>query len=187
MNIPNKLTVSRIGLVLFFLVLVVVAQKTNCTFYWYGVIFIFGLAALTDWLDGYLARSRKETTVFGVIMDPIADKLTVVVALLMVNWIGELPLWVTGVIVCRDYIVDGIRLIVSNQKGKVISASWLGKIKTATQLAGLIILFFVASGLNELLILGQWIMYFSTVIAVWGMFDYFFKNRNILQKSLKER
>ena len=187
MNIPNKLTVSRVGLVLFFLILAVVAQKTNCNFYWYGVIFIFSLAALTDWLDGYLARSRKETTVFGAITDPIADKFTVVVALLVLNWIGEIPLWVTGVIVCRDYIVDGIRLIASNQKGKVISASWLGKTKTATQLTGLIILFLVASGFSELLILGQSIIYFSTAIAVWGMFDYISTNRAVLRDSLKEK
>lgn len=187
MNIPNKLTISRIGLVLFFLVLAVVAKKTNYNFYWYGVIFIFSLAALTDWLDGYLARSRKETTVFGAIMDPIADKLTVVVALLVINWIGELPLWVTGVIVSRDYIVDGIRLIVSNQKGKVVSASWLGKTKTFTQLIGLIVLFLVAGGFSELLYFGQLVMYLSTIISVLGMFDYFFKNRNILQKSLKEK
>ncbi|MFA6185186.1 MAG: CDP-diacylglycerol--glycerol-3-phosphate 3-phosphatidyltransferase [Candidatus Shapirobacteria bacterium] len=187
MNIPNKLTISRIGLVLFFLVLAVVAKKINCNFYWYGVIFIFSLAALTDWLDGYLARSRKETTVFGAIMDPIADKFTVVVALLVLNWIGELPLWVTGVIVCRDYIVDGIRLIVSNQKGKVVSASWLGKTKTFTQLIGLIVLFLVAGGFSELLYFGQLVMYLSTIISILGMFDYFFKNRNILQKSLKEK
>ncbi|MDD3002789.1 MAG: hypothetical protein PHS06_02880 [Candidatus Shapirobacteria bacterium] len=130
-------------------------------------------------------------TVFGSLIDPIADKLTIVSGLLMANQAGLLTIWVSVIIFSREFMVDGVRLIASGQKCKVISASLLGKIKTASQFIGLILLFIAASGTNfvtdYMLWVGQYIMYFSTVIAVWGMFDYVSKNWDILRDSLKEK
>lgn len=190
MNTPNKLTLSRIFILTpFFLVFALIAHglKTQGAFVWYGAILFFIWSGLFDFLDGNIARSQGSITIFGKQIDPIADKFTIVVALLVANWIGELPLWVTGVVVCRDYLVDGIRSIVISQKCEVVSASRLGKAKTFTQFLGLIILFIAASGVDKLLYPGQWIIYFSVFLAVVSMFDYFSKNWNILLYSLEEK
>ena len=102
---------------------------------------IFIIASLTDKLDGYIARSRNQITNFGKFLDPIADKILVIVAMLILVEAGRLPAWIPAIVVIREFVVSGYRLVAVEKKGKVIAASIWGKIKTATQMVGLIIAF----------------------------------------------
>lgn len=140
MNLPNKLTVLRIILVL----VIVVVSIINIP----GMIFsipiqmiiidaIFIIAALTDKLDGYLARSRNEVTTFGKFLDPIADKILVLATMIILVEKQKLPSWIPIIVLFREFIVSGYRLIAVEKQGKVIAASIWGKIKTATQMVAI--------------------------------------------------
>ena len=102
---------------------------------------IFILASLTDKLDGYIARSRNQITTFGKFLDPIADKILVIVAMLILVEVGRLPAWIPAIVVIREFVVSGYRLIAVEKQGKVIAASVWGKIKTCTQILGLVVAF----------------------------------------------
>ena len=130
MNLANKLTMLRIILVPIFLIFIVVKGIP------YGSIIatlIFIIASLTDQLDGYIARSRNEITNFGKFMDPLADKLLVTAALISLVEFNLIPGWATVVIIAREFAVSGLRTLAASE-GKVIAASWWGKIKTVTQI-----------------------------------------------------
>ena len=102
---------------------------------------IFIIAAITDKLDGYIARSRNQITTFGKFLDPIADKIVVITAMVMlVEW-GHLPAWIPIIVILREFIVSGYRLIAVEKSGKVIAANIWGKLKTVTQMIALIIAF----------------------------------------------
>jgi CDP-diacylglycerol--glycerol-3-phosphate 3-phosphatidyltransferase len=132
LNLPTIVTLSRILLIPGF---VFVVEKEPLT----GVI-IFSIASATDILDGYLARKRKEVTRFGVLLDPIADKLLVISALILLVDINLAPAWIAIVIIVREFLVTGLRLIALS-RDIVISAEFGGKIKTAMQITAIIILF----------------------------------------------
>lgn len=144
MNLANKLTILRILLVL----IMVIIQFLNIqgeilgipiTYLVVDVIFI--IAAITDKLDGYIARSRNQITTFGKFLDPIADKIVVITAMVMlVEW-GHLPAWVPIIVILREFIVSGYRLVAVEKSGNVIAANIWGKLKTVTQMVALIIAF----------------------------------------------
>lgn len=136
MNLANKLTLIRIFLVPVFLIFLAVKGIPYGTFI---ATFIFILASLTDKLDGYIARSRNQITNFGKFMDPLADKLLVTSALISLVELQVIPAWAAIIIIAREFAVSGLRSIAAAQ-GKVIAASWWGKIKTVIQIIAIILL-----------------------------------------------
>ena len=144
MNLANKITVFRIILV----PIIMIIPLLNIPGELWGILLtyliidaIFVIAALTDKLDGHIARSRNQITTFGKFLDPIADKILVIVAMLILVEAGKLPAWIPAIVVIREFIVSGYRLIAVEKQGKVIAASIWGKIKTCSQMLGLIIAF----------------------------------------------
>ena len=130
LNLPNVLTLLRI-LAVPVIVVALLGETPNGDALAAGV---FALAALTDGLDGYIARRRKQVTTFGKLMDPLADKLLVVAALISLVSLDRLAAWVAMVIIARELAVTGLRAVAAEQ-GLVIAASWLGKVKTALQIS----------------------------------------------------
>ena len=144
MNLANKLTIFRIILVPVILIIPFFNIQGDLwgiplTYLIIDIIFI--LASLTDKLDGYIARSKNQITTFGKFLDPIADKILVIVAMLILVEAGRLPAWIPSIVVIREFIVSGYRLVAVEKSGKVIAASIWGKIKTATQMVGLTVAF----------------------------------------------
>lgn len=144
MNLPNKLTIFRIVLV----PIMVIIPLLNIQGAWLGIPytywiinFIFIIASITDKLDGYLARKNNQVTNFGKFADPLADKILVLSAMLLLVEFGKLPAWIPIIILAREFIVSGYRLIAVEQGGKVIAASVFGKIKTVTQIIAIILAF----------------------------------------------
>ena len=124
-NLPNLLTVLRIMLV----PVLVVALLGNTPAGDVLAAVVFALASLTDFIDGYLARTRDSITTFGKLMDPLADKLLIVAALISLVSLDRLPAWVAMVIIARELAVTGLRALAA-ERGVVIAASWMGKVKT---------------------------------------------------------
>ena len=144
MNLPNKLTIFRIVLVPI-MVLIPLFNIQGAFLgipYTYWIInIIFIIASITDKLDGYLARKNNQVTNFGKFADPLADKILVLSAMLLLVEFEKLPAWIPIIILAREFIVSGYRLIAVEQGGKVIAASVFGKIKTVTQIIAIIIAF----------------------------------------------
>ena len=144
MNLPNKLTIFRIVLVPIMVITPFLGIKGNL---WgiptiYLIIdFIFILASLTDKLDGYIARSRNQITAFGKFLDPLADKILVLAAMLMLVEMDKLPAWIPIIVLAREFLVSGYRLIAVEKGGEVIAASKWGKLKTVTQMTAIILAF----------------------------------------------
>lgn len=144
MNLANKLTIFRIILVPIIMIIPLFNIQTQVygiplTYLIVDVIFI--LASITDKLDGYIARSRNQITTFGKFLDPIADKILVIVAMLMLVGENKIPYWIPSIVVIREFIVSGYRLVAVEKQGNVIAASICGKIKTSTQMVGLALAF----------------------------------------------
>jgi CDP-diacylglycerol---glycerol-3-phosphate 3-phosphatidyltransferase len=171
LNLPNTLTVLRILLVPV-VVVALLDETPNGDAIAAGV---FALAALTDGLDGYIARSRGAITTFGKLMDPIADKLLVTAALVALVSLNRLEAWVAMVIIAREFAVTGLRGVAAEQ-GVVIQASWLGKVKTILQIAAVICLiaFHPAPLSVDLLV------YAAVAVTVVSGIDYFFGFRRML-------
>ena len=143
MNLPNKLTVFRMILVPIFIVIgylgILGVMDLGIAFIVMDVIFI--IASLTDKLDGTIARKKNLVTNFGKFLDPIADKILVISALVMLVEFGKLPAWIPIIVIVREFLVSGYRLIAVEKGGKVISASIWGKLKTVTQMIAIILIF----------------------------------------------
>ena len=152
MNLPNKLTLLRFILVPIIVIIYYLNKYLNpYTYLIIGILFILG--SITDFLDGYIARKNNLVTSFGKFMDPIADKILVIATLLLLTVeIRELGVWIIIVVVVRELMVSGIRLLASLEGGEVVPAKMLGKIKTTTQMVGisiaLIYMFLGIYGLN---------------------------------------
>lgn len=173
MNIANKLTVFRVILVPFF----VVFMLTDFTAYNRWIAFgIFVVATITDKLDGTIAHKFNMVTNFGKFMDPIADKLLVCSALICLSVSGEIPAWVTILIIGREFAISGIRLVASDNN-VAIAATWWGKSKTIAQMAMIIIILADIPALN---IFGQIVMYVAVILTVVSLIDYTIKNRKVL-------
>jgi CDP-diacylglycerol--glycerol-3-phosphate 3-phosphatidyltransferase len=132
LNLPNILTLARIAAIP--LVVILLLFDTRATSFWAAAI--FGAAAMTDWLDGWLARKWQVVTVLGKFLDPLADKLIVMAALIMLIPLGRVPAWAVFLILAREMVVTGLRSIASSE-GIVISASDLGKYKTIFQMTAI--------------------------------------------------
>jgi CDP-diacylglycerol--glycerol-3-phosphate 3-phosphatidyltransferase len=149
---------------------------------------IFIVASLTDFLDGYIARKRNLVTTFGKFIDPLADKLIVMAALLiLVNpeqlpFVATIPVWIPIVILSREFIVTGIRLVAVGG-GKVIAASNLGKYKTASTMVAIVLLLLFPYW-NTFADIGIWVLYVGVVLTVISGVDYFIKNKEIIMESI---
>ena len=144
MNLANKLTIFRIILVPIMVIIPFLGIKGEIlsipiTYIIIDLIFI--IASITDKLDGYIARSRNQVTTFGKFLDPLADKILVLTAMIMLVEINRLPAWITVIVLSREFIVSGYRLIAVEKGGKVIAASVWGKLKTVTQMIAIILAF----------------------------------------------
>lgn len=194
MNLPNKLTFLRLLLIPFFVVLTVVPFEWGAV-NWLGseidialliaaIIFIF--ASFTDWLDGYIARRDNLVTNFGKFADPLADKLLVSAALIVLIELGLAPAWVVVVIISREFAVTGLRLLLVEEGGTVLAAAWPGKIKTVTQLLAIIFLL-----MNDFplawtgLPIGSILLYIALIFTVYSGVDYFYNARDLFSDTLK--
>ena len=144
MNLPNKLTIFRIILVP--IMVIIPYLRIRGTFLGIPITFwiidaIFVIASITDKLDGTLARKNNQITTFGKFLDPIADKILVLAAMIMLVEFGKIPAWIPIIILFREFMVSGYRLIASQNGGEVIAASKWGKIKTVTQMIAIIMIF----------------------------------------------
>ena len=155
MNLPNKLTVLRVIMIPFFVVFML--TDLGGVYSNYIALVIFCVASLTDMLDGKIARKYNLVTNFGKFMDPLADKLLVSSAMICLVSMGKLPAWIVIVIISREFIISGFRLVASDS-GIVIAASYWGKFKTVSQMFMIIFLILdlpgnIASGIETVLIL----------------------------------
>lgn len=141
---------------------------------------VFSIAAGSDWIDGYFARRYESITVLGKLMDPLADKVLVTTALIMLIPSGKLPAWLALIILCREIVVTGLRGVASS-RGIVVAASGLGKWKSTVQYVGLGTLIFPLGVLPipYLHQIGLAILYVALVLTVWSGFDYFYALRRV--------
>jgi CDP-diacylglycerol--glycerol-3-phosphate 3-phosphatidyltransferase len=144
MNLANKLTIFRIILVPIMIIVTffnIPGEFLGTPTVSWILNLIFIIASITDKLDGYIARSRNQVTTFGKFLDPIADKILVITAMIILVEMGKLPAWIPTIVVFREFIVSGYRLIAVEKGGKVIAASIWGKLKTVTQMIAIILAF----------------------------------------------
>lgn len=174
MNTPNKLTLLRIIMIPFFVVFMLVDFGPWSK---WAALAIFVVASLTDTLDGYLARRNHLVTNFGKFMDPLADKLLVCSAMICMIELGRLPSWVVIVIIGREFVISGFRLIASDN-GVVIAANYWGKIKTVCQMVMIIVL--IADLGGGFVILEQILIYASLLLTVISLVTYLWQNRSVL-------
>ena len=173
MNLPNKLTILRAVMILFFLVFLYIPGGWSK---WVALA-IFIAASLTDMLDGKIARKYNLVTNFGKFMDPLADKLLVCSALIALSDLDRIPAWIVIVIIARDFIISGFRLIAA-EKGVVIAAGWWGKIKTTVQM---IMVGFLIANLKVFYIFGQVLIYLALALTIISLIDYLYHNRDVLK------
>lgn len=175
MNTPNKLTILRVILIPFF-VLFLLSDLGGDYGKWISLI-LFVVASLTDWLDGYLARRDNLVTNFGKFMDPLADKLLVCSAMICFVEIGSLPGWIVIIIIAREFIISGFRLVAADN-GIVIAANYWGKFKTASQMIMIILLIADLGGIFYWLT--QIFIWIALALTVISLIDYIWKNKQVL-------
>ena len=179
MNLPNKLTLLRILLIPVFIII----MMSNITNHYLIACLIFIIASITDALDGYIARKNNLVTDFGKFMDPLADKLLVISALICMIESNLVAGWMVIIIVARELTVSILRAIAAAD-GKVIAASGGGKIKTISQMLAIIILLFGANSSNNLLLqIGTIFMLIATLFTLYSGTDYLYKNKELFINS----
>lgn len=178
MNLPNKLTILRVIMIPFFVAALLYDGGVNQNMR-YVAAALFIIASLTDMLDGKIARKYNLVTNFGKFMDPLADKLLVCSALICMIELRELPAWMVIIIISREFIISGFRLVASDN-GVVIAASYWGKFKTTFQMIGVVLLIFNIPALSTLTTIIVWIALALTVIS---LVDYIVKNAGVLTEG----
>ena len=196
MNLPNKLTVFRILLV----PIIVLIPFLNIQGQWLGIPIeywiiniIFIVASITDTLDGKIARANNQVTTFGKFLDPLADKILVLTAMVMLVEFDKLPAWIPIIVLAREFIVSGYRLVAVQKEGQVIAASIWGKIKTTTQMIAIPLAFldinafaaFINGGLTGfslvLNIVASLFMFVSVIATVFSGWDYLKNAKELLK------
>jgi CDP-diacylglycerol--glycerol-3-phosphate 3-phosphatidyltransferase len=186
MNLPNLLTMSRIFLVPLLVVVLLTKFEGKLIF---GVLpkelvgaAIFGIASLTDWLDGYLARSRQQVTTLGQLLDPLADKLLITAAFVSLVQMDLAPAWMVAVILGREFAVTILRSI-AHARGVMIAASPLGKFKMASQVVAILLLILGHDHLQQFFVLGKVALWIAVVAAVASAVDYYRRFSHVLANS----
>lgn len=195
MNLPNKITLFRIFLIPLFILLVLVpldwgtfsALGTTVDIQLLVATAVFAVASFTDWLDGYLARKMNIVSNFGKFADPLADKMLVMSALILLVELGLAPSWVVAIIVSRELAVTGLRLILVEQGGTVMAAAWPGKIKTNTQMFAIIFLLmndFPFGFIN--FSIGTVLLYVCLFFTIYSGVNYFYEARDMFSGTFTE-
>ena len=183
MNLPNQLTIFRVILIVPFVILLLGGQAG-----WFGestfvvdliALGIFIVASLTDLIDGKLARKYNLVTNFGKFMDPLADKLLVCAALIALVEMGRIPSWVVIIIISREFIISGFRLIASDNN-VVIAASYWGKFKTTFQM---VMVCLMIANIPQLQILTNIVMWIALALTVISLIDYLVKNKDVMKDT----
>ena len=198
MNLPNKITVARMLLIPIMIIVPYLGFNNilfgSVTIGSFITLIIFLIASFTDFLDGYLARKNNLVTTFGKFLDPIADKLLVLSALIMLVEQGIIPGWIPIIIAAREFIVSGIRMLAAGD-GKVIAASWYGKVKTVSQMVAISLAFLstnkfmqftsveMSTGTLILNILMSLAMIVAVLTTILSGVDYFMKSKDIVLRS----
>ena len=178
MNLPNRLTILRVIMIPFFVVFLLLDKgfATEMT-----ALVLFAAASLTDFFDGYIARKHNLVTNFGKFMDPLADKLLVCSAMICLIELGRLPAWIVIIIIAREFIISGFRLVASDN-GVVIAASYWGKFKTVSQMFMIMLLIIHPEG-TVFFWLEQILIYVSLILTVVSLLDYVMKNKQVLTEQ----
>ena len=196
MNLPNKLTIFRIILVPIMAIIPYLNLQGDFfglpyTYFWMEIVFI--VASITDKLDGYIARSRNQVTTFGKFLDPLADKILVLTAMILLVELGKIPAWIPVIVLAREFLVSGYRLLAVEKGGKVIAASIWGKLKTVTQMIAIILIMFDANPFAEcfkgtltgvelvLNILSTVLLLASVVATIFSGIDYMKNGKDLLK------
>lgn len=174
LNLPNKLTLIRVFMIPLFVLFMYLPFGAARII----ALIIFIAASLTDTADGYIARKYRLITDFGKFMDPLADKLLVCAALICLVRTGDLPAWIVIIIISREFIISGFRLIAADN-GLVIAASWWGKTKTICQMVMIIFVLLNLQG-NVAVLIRNILIYAALALTVLSLIDYLYKNRSIL-------
>ncbi len=195
MNLPNKLTIFRIILVPIMVIipfLGIDGRFFGIPIEWIIIDIIFVIASITDKLDGYLARKNNEVTTFGKFLDPIADKILVLVAMIMLVEMQKLPAWIPSIVLFREFIISGYRLVAEQKGGNVIAASKWGKLKTVTQMIAIILAFLDLNKFGEcfsgvlqggdmvLNLIVTLLMIIQTIATIFSGLDYMKGSKKIL-------
>ena len=189
MNLPNKLTILRVFMIPFFVIFMLLSVSgmdieeasvsvSSFTAYRITAVAIFCIASFTDFLDGYIARKQGLVTDFGKFMDPLADKLLVCSALILLTAEGSLPALVVIIIIAREFIISGFRLVASDG-GIVLAASWWGKFKTTFQMI-MCLLLIINLDYAAVNIIEQIFIYASLALSLISLIDYLIKNRKVI-------
>ena len=178
MNLPNKLTTLRVIMIPFFVFFLLWQNGENRTFRMIALA-LFIIASLTDLLDGKIARKYNLVTNLGKFMDPLADKLLVCSALICLIELNALPAWMVIIIISREFIISGFRLIASDN-GVVIAASYWGKFKTTFQMVSVVLLILDIPALAFVTTICVWIALLLTIVS---LVDYIYKNHKILTEG----
>ncbi|MDE6386686.1 MAG: CDP-diacylglycerol--glycerol-3-phosphate 3-phosphatidyltransferase [Lachnospiraceae bacterium] len=176
MNLPNKLTMFRVILIPFFVLFMLVDITTVDK--WIALA-VFIVASLTDLLDGKIARKYNLVTNFGKFMDPLADKLLVCSALICLVALNKIPAWIVIIIIAREFIISGFRLIASDN-GVVIAASYWGKFKTTFQMVMICLMIADISAIN---LLTEIVMWAALILTVVSLVDYLVKNKDVMKDT----
>ena len=175
MNLANKLTMLRILMIPVFIA-VLVYSKDRDIVYRYIALGIFVMASATDALDGYVARKYNMITDFGKLMDPLADKILVSSALIILIELGSISSWIVSIVIAREFIISGIRLI-ATEKNIIIAASPLGKLKTVSQMLSVILMLLSIEAISFITDISVWLM---CILSVVSLLDYIIKNKKVL-------
>ena len=178
MNLPNKLTLLRVILIPFFVLCLLLEGGQNPSLR-IAALVLFCAASFTDFLDGQIARRCHLVTNFGKFMDPLADKLLVCSALICMIELGELPSWYVIIVIAREFIISGFRLVAADN-GIVIAASWWGKFKTVCQMLTVILLILNLSFLHTLTSILAGI---ALVLTIVSLLDYVVKNHRVITEG----
>ena len=175
MNTPNKLTIARMIIVPFLVIFLLTGWGGEANRYISLTLFV--VASVTDWFDGYLAGKNNLVTNFGKFMDPLADKLLVCSAMICMIDLKRLPAWFVIIIIAREFIISGFRLIAA-ENGIVIAANYWGKFKTASQMIMIILLILHFDGI--FVILEQIFIWLSLALTIISLITYIWQNRTVL-------
>lgn len=186
MNLPNKLTVTRVVLIPFFVFFLlndnIESSLYNPIFKWIALA-LFIIASLTDLLDGKIARKYNLVTDFGKFMDPLADKLLVCSAMIGLIELGRIPAWIVIIIIAREFIISGFRLIAADN-GRVIAASYWGKFKTTFQMFMVILMIANLENVPFIPLITQIIMWIALALTIISLLDYIIKNKDVMSGDM---
>ena len=186
MNLPNRLTIARVCLIPFFVAALQIGMAADFGFSLdvgrYIAVGIFVAAAATDWLDGFLARKMNLVTDFGKFMDPLADKILVMAAMVYMVVLGDIGAWVLILIESREFIIAGVRMVAAN-KNVVIAAGLWGKLKTVAQMIMIPIVLLNIQN-NAMQIIGQTLVFVAVGLTIISAADYIWHNRKVFQGEM---